>query len=144
MIENYLTELADYLELTHPVKEISLKTGISQSTVSKYYGNKLKISRSFIKKINEAFNINYKDFINNLQNNQMTVNESDVIYERPASIYETKILLKNFREAINNAKKEIEQLRSKENTPKNAKLILEWKKFIFDVEKDIEKYKKYL
>ena len=83
----------------------------------------------------------YPDFVKTLQNQ---VNEPPAIYMRPDTKDEIKRLIENFYKAIENAKSQISALKNKENTPENDKLILEWEKFIFEVRKDIEMYKKFL
>jgi transcriptional regulator with XRE-family HTH domain len=143
MIENYLRELAKYLDFRFPTKKFSEDLGYSKATVNQYLNNNAQISDKFIQKLEEVYNINYRNFV--AQMTQSTKEPSatyDVV--KPDSIKETQLLIKGFKRVIAKAQEEIKLLESQKQTPQIAETITEWQKLIYKVKKDIAEYKKYL
>jgi transcriptional regulator with XRE-family HTH domain len=59
-----LIKAVNYLRLEFPVVEIAEKTGMDKGNISSYLNNKKSVSSNFIKKFEEAFNIDTNNFEN--------------------------------------------------------------------------------
>ena len=57
-----LQRIVDYLNLRFPVAELSEELGYSKSAVSNYLSGKKPVSESFVKSIENKYNINGADF----------------------------------------------------------------------------------
>ncbi|HEX7846450.1 MAG TPA: hypothetical protein VF476_11680 [Chitinophagaceae bacterium] len=56
-----LKNIVDELDLKHPVKEITDKTGFIKGNVSRYINGKVKYSDSFLRKFCEVYSLDYKE-----------------------------------------------------------------------------------
>ncbi len=141
MVNNYLVELADFLQLVHPVTDFANKLGVSKATVSRYYSNKLQISRSFIQKLDDVYDINYKEFVKELKKN--TINEPISIYKNISNFEQQKIL-----EQLIKLKNDTEDYLARlNNTPKSAHIfdeILKTTKILQKVSEEIADLKNNL
>ena len=139
MIENHLEKLANILHLRYPIKEISEKTGFSQATVSRFYNNKLKISRNFIRKVEEVYDIDYNKLVNIIENK---IEESPAVYAAQTPDFERQKIL----ELLNKLKTDAENyLQELEKKPVTTQILEEKAKILEILQKtiqDINLYKK--
>jgi len=127
MIENYLKELAKYLEIRFPISEISKKTGYSESTVSNYYNNKLKISKSFIHTLEKTFNIDYEKFVKLQENapNKIDIISEDIVFYKKINKNDTNTIQKELLELLEKAENYLLDLKEKPTTSEILKEIFE-------------------
>ncbi len=62
MIDNKLKEIATHLNIRFPVAEFSKNLGMSSGVVSQYVSDRRKVSKGFIEKLEEFYNISYDNF----------------------------------------------------------------------------------
>ena len=107
-----LIRAVNYLQLEFAVVEIATKMGLDKGNVSAYLNNKKSVSSNFIKKFEEAFNIDTTNFDSKPKpeaNNLQPVGES--LKDKMIEILETQ--LRRAESALDRANEEIDRMKNK-------------------------------
>lgn len=107
-----LIKAVNYLRLEFPVVEIAEKMGLDKGNISSYLNNKKSVSANFIKKFEQAFNIDTNNFDNKpLETKNPQQNNDESLKDKMIEILEHQ--LRRAENALDRANEEIARMKNK-------------------------------